>query len=383
MATLAERIISGAQQNVQESTPDIAGAINQGSQIAARMEQAQAARKKLEVQKQQMQLQKINSMANAIFKMDKIKDPTTQRLFQNNFLPKQAQALGLEIEPDQLKFLTTPENRVKLSAIKAQAERGEIGAEELTAFVSDPTALVDYEIPPDLRAQAAGVAAEGISKRLGRESQEKARGLQGEKFEFAKQKEKRDRLVQVKKGFDSTIKKERERMTAADNALSLLNSGKPISEEVVKTQLARLAGEVGNLTENDISRFGGSKDLISRGKQFFTTLSTGKLTPENKKQLIEITNEFRNVVSKKIELEGKRSAKGAEQLGLTPKEVSGFLDVPSVTAKASKNTKPKSSNLLKGKTLEQFKALSKGQQDAVARRLGLSLDEVIKQLGAK
>jgi hypothetical protein len=136
----------------------------------------------------------------------------------------------------------------------------------------------------------------------------------------------------IKDKFDQNTRKDFERYTAANNALALLQSNLPIADEASKTQLARLSGEVGNLTEQDLARFGGSRDLRERASQLFTTAKEGKLTAENRRQLVTIAQEFKKIVEAKIKAQADRSIKGSTTLGIDSEKVKQLIDVEGLLA---------------------------------------------------
>jgi hypothetical protein len=123
-----------------------------------------------------------------------------------------------------------------------------------------------------------------------------------------------------KKDFDARTAKERERLVAANNALEMLLSNNPVGEQAVITQLAKLSGEVGALTDTDVARYGGSKDLVERAKQMTTSLLTGELTEANRKYLTQIARMYKRVVQNKISAEATRDAESAERVLGVPKD---------------------------------------------------------------
>ena len=89
---------------------------------------------------------------------------------------------------------------------------------------------------------------------------------------------------------DDGVKKAREGIVAAEDVQELLASNNPIADETSKSRLARLAGEVGVLTDNDIKRFAGSKATRASFAQEIERMATGKLTPENRKYMLDVAN---------------------------------------------------------------------------------------------
>lgn len=91
---------------------------------------------------------------------------------------------------------------------------------------------------------------------------------------------------------DTFVKNYTDQLGYAGNTVSLLMSDNPVANQAAKTQLARLSGEVGVLTDADVSRFGGSKAVMSRAKQAAQEALSGKLTPENRSFLLAVAQRF-------------------------------------------------------------------------------------------
>lgn len=79
-----------------------------------------------------------------------------------------------------------------------------------------------------------------------------------------------------------------EQLSEVDNAYRQIMSGNPIAASVVRIQLARIAGEVGRLSNQDIEMFSGSRSLRDRAQQLRETLLTGNLSPANRAYMKEI-----------------------------------------------------------------------------------------------
>jgi hypothetical protein len=82
----------------------------------------------------------------------------------------------------------------------------------------------------------------------------------------------------------------RKRSMSAQNVINMLDSATPVADNVLKTQFARLAGEVGNLSEYDQKAYQGSSALVDRLKQTFSTSYKGTYTDDNRKQLKDLAN---------------------------------------------------------------------------------------------
>lgn len=332
MATLAETLIAGAQDNIARTTPDMQSSVNAGIELAMKKEALDQQREATASKLKELEVTKYERVGKAIEAGSNLKDGGAQTAYFNSYLPKLNAAMGNILPEDTMQLLTkSPEFRQKFMALKSQVQRGELSFEEaVTQLSPEQLAQVDDSL---LEAEKFAQSEEGKGMRAmtmaaGQESRfSRAQGRQSDQF-------KKGQLAQQKSKFDSLVAEDRKKLTAADNALQLLNIDKPISSEVAKTQLARLAGEVGALTEQDLNRFGGSKDLLSRANQIATTLTSGKMTPESRKQLKQIATEFRTVVQNKIDTEARRQAQsGSALLELPESEVLRIINPESITAK--------------------------------------------------
>lgn len=88
---------------------------------------------------------------------------------------------------------------------------------------------------------------------------------------------------------DQSVKKAQTSLDAARTIRDLANSGNPIGAAAIPTYSARMAGEVGALSEADKRPFGGSQAIVSRVDAALKQMADGRLTPENKRYIIALT----------------------------------------------------------------------------------------------
>lgn len=120
---------------------------------------------------------------------------------------------------------------------------------------------------------------------------------------------------------DKVAVKALEGINSAEDAEALLDSNTPIGDEAVKRSLARLSGEVGVLTDQDVKAFGGSKSAQDRLNQSVKQLIDGKLTEENRKYMKTILNVFKNRRSEQLDKQAVKIAQqGSNRLGIDVKE---------------------------------------------------------------
>ena len=93
-----------------------------------------------------------------------------------------------------------------------------------------------------------------------------------------------------------TVKDAEKVLNEAANLRRIVEIGgeNPIAAAAVPTFMARVAGEVGNLSEADKRPFGGDRSIITRMEQALQTWSQGTLTPENKEFLMEFITVLEN-----------------------------------------------------------------------------------------
>ncbi len=89
---------------------------------------------------------------------------------------------------------------------------------------------------------------------------------------------------------DPSVRKAQTSLEAAGDIRGLALSGNPIGAAAIPTFSARMAGEVGALTEADKAPFGGSRAIVSRLQASLKQMADGKLTEENAKFIIDLTN---------------------------------------------------------------------------------------------
>lgn len=89
---------------------------------------------------------------------------------------------------------------------------------------------------------------------------------------------------------DPSVKKSQQSLDASGDIRALATSGNPIAASAIPTYAARMSGEVGNLSEADKRPFGGSQATVKRIEASLQQMKDGKLTPENQKFIIDLSN---------------------------------------------------------------------------------------------
>lgn len=132
-----------------------------------------------------------------------------------------------------------------------------------------------------------------------------------------------------------------EGLAAANMAESLLDNDSPIADSAIKRQLARLSGEVGVMTDQDVASFGGSQAIKDKLSQSIKMMTDGKLTKQNKdymRKLIDTMKARRE--AQLVERAEFHAEQGAKRLGISKEEaldniLPGHDTIKKVTQKAS------------------------------------------------
>lgn len=145
MASFADTLVQAQVQATTPGTPDIAGNLQQGAQLAQHAEQLQMQQEELAQKKQQLVEARLEKFANAVEKGQQYAGKA-QANYYNKFLPQYKNALGLKdmITDDSLAFMTaSPENASRFNTLVADVREGRIKAQDAFATLGDPTQFAD------------------------------------------------------------------------------------------------------------------------------------------------------------------------------------------------------------------------------------------------
>lgn len=101
----------------------------------------------------------------------------------------------------------------------------------------------------------------------------------------------RTQIGSIQKEFGTEVKKIRESIDAADEAMALLMTDNPVAQEAARFKLAKVVQGAGVLTDRDVDRLGGSKALKEKLRQAKESMATGKMSKNNikfMKQMVTI-----------------------------------------------------------------------------------------------
>lgn len=268
MATIAEQIAARAGKSIEQTTPDIPKAVEQGAKIAQAFEQQNLAKQKLEVQKKQLFEQKIGRFSDSLLKAEKIKDPRSRKLFLNKFIPRQRDALGLGdvFTDDQLNFIgSSDENFLKFKSLISQTQRGELNFQQALSIAADPELFAEFELGP--------AEAEEL---LGAERGALAREFQKEKFEL-QQKGIAKRTAETREFQLAQTQRKAKAKLSGD----LAKAGIPGLE----TTISKIDEQLAKYKGKNLPGIGGPEALVP----------TGRLSPEGKRMrqlALGLANQF-------------------------------------------------------------------------------------------
>lgn len=154
---------------------------------------------------------------------------------------------------------------------------------------------------------------------------------------------------------DKLVGKFQEQLSSADDAEALLLSNNPIADEVSKGKIARLSGEVGVLTDQDIKRFAGSTATLSKAKQAFEQAKSGKLSYENRQLMLSLVRGLKDNADQHLQKRAMDYAKqSAKRLNIPEDEAYEYLrpgsQMPSQEPKKQQEAQPERVRVVDPKT---------------------------------
>jgi len=288
MATLSDLLVQQAGKRAGDSS------FTAGQQGVANAVQLASVGQQLENQKQQQQIQKTQLATQQSNLMNRaLLDPlsrTTDVTARTRILKRARPVLeraGIPISDASSDELIHDKSvQQGISRLQKSGALGALGQSPEAQTAAFATLANELGMKDALQ-----FALDALDRGEKRETQIEARELRAGEKATTVRRASADKLFQQ---FERSKKIDRlnKALEAGQNATRLLGLNNPVADEASKTQLARVAGEVGNLTEQDIARFGGSRALAARATQLAKTLQTGTLTAANRTLLQEISGVF-------------------------------------------------------------------------------------------
>lgn len=135
--------------------------------------------------------------------------------------------------------------------------------------------------------------------------------------EFREEESELSKYNRLSKDFnsDKVVSGIRQQIAETENAKQLINEAvtNPIAASALPRSLARLSGEVGVMTDQDIADFGGSRALLDRLEQIAEEMMTGKLTDENRQYMDALIDRMGNSAKQRFQDEALVFAGRAEK----------------------------------------------------------------------
>ncbi len=214
-----------------------------------------------------------------------------------------------------------------------------ISAAQLKASGIDVDRMMNAREMAEQRKEASRISRE--ERALSREGLIQQRNIQN--IEKLQQNYNKDKVVATAN----------EGISAANMAESLLDSDTPIADAAIKRQLARLAGEVGVMTDQDVASFGGSQAVKDRLAQSVKTMSDGKLTKANKEFMRQVISVMRKRREDQLKDRAEfYSKQGSKRLGISLEEaMDNILPGHDTMIDKQKQSPPSSSGMVKVKEI--------------------------------
>lgn len=229
------------------------------------------ARKATTAQKEQ-QTKKVSLQVQ---EAEELNDPKLAKVLQLQLKRRNIDAEGLSANQMRA-LLKGSTSGARYQRIPMQNENGEV----VVGYVNlaDPTDKIETDIidvAETRRREDLELKKEGEQRRQ-------------EQFAFKKDEADKDRATKVVDTFnkDKTVQAALQGFVAADKAEKFVQEGGKMAPAVMGRLLARMAGEVGVMTDADVAAFRGSqmyKDALSR--YFTKTMLSGELTETDKEAM--------------------------------------------------------------------------------------------------
>jgi hypothetical protein len=188
-----------------------------------------------------------------------------------------------------------------------------------------------------------------------------------DKTQFVPTKGQRSDIDRIQKDYQTLTTDMRKVFYAADRIEEALKNGDAkLLASFVRTQMPRLAGEVGNLNETEQKAWQGAQDIRSRMEQFVTTQVKGTLTPANIKELNKMVKIFKDNSRKAFEGVTESVYRRAEKVYGIPREFTQEAIVnylPTKQTKPTQGSKPTTMSKEKLQRMKDWLADPKNLQD--------------------
>lgn len=329
MPSFAEMIYGTAQNAATQSSSGLAEGFKQGIELAVSKEKNQRA-----IEENRMKQQELNDAKQKNF-FEYLKEVKNYQnaADRNRFLKSgigYRNALQLKptesLSDDDIMAMGSDENMGRMSTLDAAIASGQLTHGEANAIARDRKRFGQIVPTPAEAIQFNKTDWSDSQKEfLDRQSRDRQADLAAKKAGGTQDRFDTKMLVDLSNKFDSKVAKQKDKLTAADNILTLLDSKQPMSDSAVRTQLARLSGEVGALSDFDVKAWSGDQALLERAKQYMSLASEGKLTDANRTQMKQVAQTMKQIVQNRIKIEADRTIKLGKNAGVDEETIRDSL----------------------------------------------------------
>lgn len=152
-------------------------------------------------------------------------------------------------------------------------------------------------------------------------------------LDYQRGEKNKERIAGLRKDFDNKpeVKGAVDRIATANLIDSLLDEANPTSLSIAQMQVARIAQGVGVLSDKDVTRVGGSQDVVSQAKRLANKLANGEpLIAQDIKDLKQVTAIYKKAAQQDLETQADRFSKqNSAYVSMTQNDIKNNLALDS------------------------------------------------------
>lgn len=172
--------------------------------------------------------------------------------------------------------------------------------------------------------QQAGFGQQTKEKQMDRDLAIELQKMKNEALVGKKDAKRGGFVTGYQKSYNKEVEKLNQGIQAMDTAEQVLQSGNPVGDQSVGVMFARASGDVGAVSDYAEKKYGGSKALLDRISQAKEEWQSGKISPKNRKFMLELTQTYRQAKSKQKETIADKYANQAHSAA----SLTGFETTP-------------------------------------------------------
>lgn len=320
MPTLSEMFIGGIQQQEGRSLDSSSGAAV-GAQLAHMKMERETQMAQLQQKQQELQVAKFEKVGKWFDDYAKMPDGGAKQAFGKNFIPQGIQALGLQDKVNPIVTDMMLKDSQLATGLTSLVRQGVLKVTDLQnpekiAQVYPEAASEGARLSADFAKQMGDAEEQSLDRQTQIDNSKRSAANAGIRGSGVQDRADNTNLMNLTNRFNTAVAKSKDRLTAAQNIELLLNAKNPMSDSAVRTQLARLSGEVGPLSDFDVKTWSGDPSILARTQQWLNLASEGKLTEANRAQMREVAVTLRQVAQNRIKSEAKRTARLGANVGI-------------------------------------------------------------------